>query len=374
MTHILIGNPGRQHSDQLALALQECNLLSHYMHGSPLRPETKARLDDAKREELSRFRLMLALNFRLSPSSRKEEWAHWIYRRFGETMAGRFSPERHGAVVACESSALEPFRAAKRAGKMTILDAASFHHRWQMGTSSSAALQSRNAIKDEEVALADHVLTCSALARQSYLDAGVAPDQCHVLGHGVDVSTFSPSTEPREPGPVRFIYVGPLSRNKGADVLAEACARLRAQAISFSLECIGGEGTDLAQELAPFGTITGKLTHAELAKRYQSADCLIHPSRFDSFAAVVAEALASGIPAIVSDRTGAQSMIREGETGWGIAAGDAGALTSRMAEIAIDPDQYYALRAACRAEAENWTWDTYRKHAGALIARLLNRS
>jgi glycosyltransferase involved in cell wall biosynthesis len=367
----LIGNPSRQHSDQLALALQDVNLLDHYVHGSPLRPETSARLKPSKREELGCFRLLLALNVRLSPSSWNVEWAHRIYHWFGRTLARRFSPDRHLAVIAYENAALEPFRKAKKAGKITILDAASLHHRWQLGITPDAGLQARNAIKDEEIALADHVLTCSELARTSYLDAGLAPDRCHVLGYGVDVAVFTPATGPRDPGPIRFIYVGALSRDKGADTLAEACAMLKAQGIRFSLECVGDTEPDMAKRFAPFAKISGKLPHAEMAKRYRSADCLIHPSRFDSFAAVVAEAMASGIPAIVSDRTGAQAMIKEGETGWGMPTGDAKVLALRMTEIALNPDQCHAMRAACRAEAENWTWESYRAHAGALIARLL---
>ena len=73
------------------------------------------------------------------------------------------------------------FRKAKRLGMPTILDAAATHHRTQdrfHGFAEPPALHRRiTAVKDAEIALADHVLVVSELARRSYLEAGVPPER-----------------------------------------------------------------------------------------------------------------------------------------------------------------------------------------------------
>ena len=53
------------------------------------------------------------------------------------------------------------------------------------------------AVKDEEIALADHVLTVSELARQTYLEAGVPPEKVHAVPLGADLELFVPDRAAR---------------------------------------------------------------------------------------------------------------------------------------------------------------------------------
>ncbi|MEQ1687649.1 MAG: glycosyltransferase, partial [Sphingopyxis sp.] len=155
------------------------------------------------------------------------------------------------------------------------------------------------------------------------------------------------------------------------DILAAACARLRAAGLDFQLDCIGQLTPDAVEQLRPFATLHGEVAHDALAEHLRAADVLLHPSRFDSFGLVIPEALACGTPVIVSDRSGAKYMIRDGETGWIVATGDGDALERRMAACVAEPGMVRAMRPACRAEALRHDWASYRANAAALIASLI---
>lgn len=118
-------------------------------------------------------------------------------------------------------------------------------------------------------------------------------------------------------------------------------------------------------------SVLGSLSQAELAARLRAADCLVLPSRNESFGMVVPEALASGMPAVVSDRAGAADLIAEGENGWVVPAGDAGALAARLLRCAQGREELRRMRPACLASAAAADWPLYRRRLPALLRALL---
>jgi glycosyltransferase involved in cell wall biosynthesis len=89
---------------------------------------------------------------------------------------------------------------------------------------------------------------------------------------------------------------------------------------------------------------------------------------------VVAEALASGTPALVSSMVGAKDLVEEGVTGWTVPAGDLESLTARLLACARDPAALRRMRTACRRRAERATWEDYHQRLqrlATLLSRLL---
>ena len=264
---------------------------------------------------------------------------------------------------------------------VTILDAAATHHRTQdrlHGFAEPAALHRRiTAVKDAEIALADHVITVSELARQSYLEAGVPPERVHCVPLGVDVELFAAAGETGTEAPAgtgtAFVFAGAASRVKGLDLLLAAFARVRGAEPEARLLVIGaaGDASSLLGPPAPAGvTVLGPLSQAELAARLRTADCLVLPSRNESFGMVVPEALAAGLPVLVSDRAGAAALIEEGRNGWVVPAGDAEALAGRMLQAAGDREALRRMREACRRSAAACGWPAYGERLTALLRTL----
>jgi glycosyltransferase involved in cell wall biosynthesis len=300
-------------------------------------------------------------------------------RAFDRWAARRLHEPGATAVLACEISALTTFRRAKQLGMTTLLDAPSFHHAAQdrlHGFTEPPRVHRRiTAVKDEEIRLADHVITVSSLARATYLDAGVAADKVHAVSLGADIALFEQrrGTEPAT-GRFRFLYCGAMLIRKGFDVLAAAFRDAVAKGLDAEL-CVIGPSGDAASHAKHVPRerlqLVGPLTQAALAEEMRAADCLVLPSRNDSFGMVVAESLACGVPAIVSDQVGARDLIEPGRTGFVVPAGDVGALTAVLLDCASRRSELRAMAGACRGVAETATWEAYHARLADLVSTFL---
>jgi glycosyltransferase involved in cell wall biosynthesis len=394
---ILVTHPGRQHSHQAALALQAAGLLAGYWAGVPATAETMEALPAPLRARLGRYAPVP-----LDP--RRVRWFPWVpaLRRLGDALlpagaaawadfaACRLFDRRAaadlpdsleqgaGAVIACEISALDTFREARRLGMAALLDAPSIHHAAQdrlHGTADPPALHRRiTRVKDEEIALADHILTVSELARRTYLDAGVPPAKVHAVPLGADVSLFTPrAADEPPPDAFTFLFAGASIRRKGFDLLLDAFAR--AAGLDARLRIVGsrGDSAHLLDRSPVAGRIAavGPTDQRGLAAELRRADCLVLPSRNDSYGMVVAEALAAGVPVLVSEMVGAKDLVTEGETGWIVPVDDIEALAGRMLWCAGHPDAVRAMGPACRRAAEAATWPAYHRRLAELLERLV---
>ncbi len=205
----------------------------------------------------------------------------------------------------------------------------------------------------------------------------IAPERLHVIYNGVDLEHFGTAGREAARGSTRsslglgtretaFLFVGSGFKRKGLDTAIDALARAANPA--FHLYVVGRDRRGAA--------LAGRARRAGLAERvhflgpcddvrpyYAAADCLVLPTRYDPFPNTVLEALAMGLPAIVSRRCGAAEIIEPGVNGWICAPDDADGLARLMREAdqaLRDPK----LGARARASAEAFGMD-------AMAARLL---
>jgi glycosyltransferase involved in cell wall biosynthesis len=399
MPRILVTHPGRQHSHQAALALELQGMLAGYWAGVPAVAEQTRRVPPSLRRRVARYSPVPLPPrgvrwFPLTPALRRigdailpRGAAAWLdfmaCRLFDRWVAARLPRRGLDAVIACEISALATFRTARRLGIVTILDAPSLHHRAQdrlHGTADSPRLHRRIVrVKDREIDLADHVLTVSALARETYLEAGVPADKVHTVALGADLQLFAPgpeqarSTADPQRG-FRFLFSGAAIRRKGFDLLLDAFDRVGAAEPAAQLRLVGplaDGGRLLATRAASRISVAGPLSQPELARELREADCLVLPSRNDSFGMVVPEALASGLPVLVSDMVGAKELVAEGRNGWIVPAGDSGALAERMLWCVRHPQEVHAMREPCRSSAAAAAWPAYYDRLAALLRAIV---
>jgi glycosyltransferase involved in cell wall biosynthesis len=377
---LLITHPGRQHSHQAALALETEGMLAGYWSGVPASGFRRYAPVPIVASRTRRMPLIPALRHAgdaLLPAGAAAWNDFAACRLFDRWAARQLRPGLADALIACEISALATFRKARELGMATFLDAPSIHRRAQdrlHGTTDPPSLHRRIArVKDEEIALADHILTVSELARQTYVAAGVPPEKVHAVPLGADLKLFTPELS-KDPGPdgFTFLFAGATIRRKGFDLLLEAFGRI-ARDPGVELRIAGSRG-DLGHLLDGLNgeriVFLGPRSQPELAAELRRADCLVLPSRNDSYGMVVAEALASGTPALVSEMVGAKELLTEGQTGWIVPVEDIEALAERMAWCAGHPSEVRALRPACRLAAENATWPAYQRRLTALLREI----
>jgi glycosyltransferase involved in cell wall biosynthesis len=99
----------------------------------------------------------------------------------------------------------------------------------------------------------------------------------------------------------------------------------------------------------------GFVQYPDLPRWYAGASCFVHASRIEPWGLVVNEAMASGLPVIVSRTSGcAADLVREGVNGWTFDPRDAFSLAELMLNMTSSPDLVCSLGAAGRAIISEW--------------------
>jgi glycosyltransferase involved in cell wall biosynthesis len=350
-------------------------MLAHYYHGAGLTAEVASLLPSSMRTQVRWFQPMRRLLPFTVPKRHQDHVFLAMLKRFDTFIARKLEASPCAAVIAYERSALETFTAAKRVGAACILDAASLHHTAQSNWFPKSNSEQVSRRKDAEIELADLIITCSALARDSYLAAGIPAHKLRTIPLGTDLQLFSASRRQANDGPIRFCNAGLIDAKKGVDILVDACRQLRAARIgAFHVDIAGNASIAdprLVDNVRSVATITSRMPQHELAKFYSRADVFVMPSRFDSFGMVVPEAMACGLPVIVTENVGSKDLVTHGVNGWIIPAGDASALADRMAWCVNNPQAVRAMGPAARAAAAGRSWNAYRGEVSAAVADFL---
>lgn len=160
----------------------------------------------------------------------------------------------------------------------------------------------------------------------------------------------------------RFLFSGSLISRKGVDLVAAAFLSLAVDFPNATLTMLGTGNLEstLKQQLAPFShrvRFLGFQPWDKLPQFYAEADVVVVPSRYDGWALVVPEGLASGAPVIGTTHMGAAlEFIRPGENGWLVKAGDLNSLLAAMRQAAaLSPAELGRLSAAARASVGSHT-------------------
>jgi glycosyltransferase involved in cell wall biosynthesis len=187
---------------------------------------------------------------------------------------------------------------------------------------------------------------------------------CFLMPRGVDAELFNPSKRTRDPeDPVRILgFVGRLSVEKNIGLLVQIQQELvqdqrknqKKDEKNFMIVGHGGDETWLRERLHR-AEFTGVLQGEELARAYANMDLFVFPSHTDTFGNVVLEALASGVPAIVTPDGGPRTIVRDGETGCIVPDEQ---FTAAITEIISDPTRHVKMRQAARAYALTASWDS----------------
>jgi phosphatidylinositol alpha 1,6-mannosyltransferase len=181
---------------------------------------------------------------------------------------------------------------------------------------------------------------------------------CHLMQRGVDTQLFSPARRDRDPGDTDFVlgFVGRMSIEKNVALLVQVQRELEARGLRNLRFRIVGQGTDEAwlREHLPRAEFPGVLRGEALARAYAGMDVFVFPSHTDTFGNVVLEALASGVPAVVTPDGGPKSLVREGATGFVATDADFSAAVER---IVTNPALHASMREQARAYAMSASWD-----------------
>ena len=182
---------------------------------------------------------------------------------------------------------------------------------------------------------------------------------CHLMPRGVDAELFNPAKRRRaaEDRETVLGFVGRLSVEKNIALLAQVqdeLEKMRFTNFRFLIVGHGGDEGWLRERMAR-AEFTGVLKGEALSTAYANMDLFVFPSHTDTFGNVVLEALASGVPAIVTPDGGPCTIVRDGETGRVVPDEQ---FAAAVASVLRDEAKHAQMREAARAYALTASWDS----------------
>ncbi|MGO1165671.1 MAG: glycosyltransferase family 4 protein [Janibacter sp.] len=241
---------------------------------------------------------------------------------------------------------------------------------------------------------ADAVITLSQSMRSDIIGRGVPADRVHVVPNGVDATAFAPRERRADlveqyglAGRFVFGYVSNLDHyREGQEYLIDAALALRQRGID-AVALIVGDGTRRAEleahalEVGAGDAVvfTGRVPHDEVLDHYALLDLFVVPRVDERAARLVTplkpfEAMAAGLPVLVSDLPALTEITGDGQRGESFAVGDADALADALVRLAGDPQRRAELAAAGRAWVETErSWAANGERYRAIYDAVLDR-
>ena len=318
--------------------------------------------------------------------TRNEVWTDrvwwWAERGYDRHVARRWAG-RVDCIYGFELSSLETFRAQKRAGGRCVLAQPIAHYRTLEGILREerrkfpeaateydqhleASLSRVNAIKEEEIALADLIVAQSDYVAETLRAAGVPTDKIVALPSAAPPVQLPRTEFPRDQ--VIFLSAGSQSLRKGTHYLLQAWRSLKSHT-GLKLWMVGNNTlpATFTKDLPGEAWASPAVPKPRLLELYRAASVLVLPTLAEGFAYVVLEAMAAGLPIITTRNSGCGSFVQDGVNGWLVPAGNAAALADRLQWCADNAARLPAMGEASRARAARWTWDDFVQTHNRLI-------
>jgi glycosyltransferase involved in cell wall biosynthesis len=219
-------------------------------------------------------------------------------------------------------------------------------------------LRARVLRQRHDVRRADRVLALSgAFRRDLVADYGIDPARVAIVPNCIDLARFAPDATGAATDVRRILSVGRLTVRKGLEDVVALSSSLRDLAGRVELDVVGAPSlwsdySGLLTELDPgVGRALGRLDRDDVAHLVSTATCLLQLSRYEPFGLTVAEALASGVPVVVTPAVGAAEGL-PGDVARVVEPDDVAAVAAAVRELVdLAPDERAFLSARCRTEA-----------------------
>jgi glycosyltransferase involved in cell wall biosynthesis/Tfp pilus assembly protein PilF len=198
---------------------------------------------------------------------------------------------------------------------------------WEFGSLPQAWLDNAENV--------DEFWVPSPLVRHMYVDSGIAPEKVQVIPNGVDTQKFRPGVKPLKLATkkkFKFLFVGGTIHRKGPDVLLEAFSKAftAADDVCLVVKDFGGDscyrGQTAAEAIRALQQTPGapeivyldqEIASDEMPSLYAACDCLVLPYRGEGFGMPVLEAMACGLPVVVTSQGATDSFVTK-DAGWKI--------------------------------------------------------
>ena len=311
------------------------------------------------------------------PANLRLGWTHQLHKSLRSAVANAASPfaTQADCVVAYEGFALPSFEAVRKSGSgKAVLNYPVAHHRQRRKVRLEEIEREplfastwpdfddwpagHEACLDEEIAIAHGILVGSGYARDSFVAEGVDPARIQVVPYGVDLETFKPALHPSTRSTFEVIYAGQLTQRKGLSYLLRGYRKFRR--LDSRLTLVGSTVGDVQvlQTYAKHFRHFAHQTRPALAQMYRDSDVFVFPTLIEGMPLVVLEAMACGLPVIVT-ANGPADIVRDGIDGFIIPQRDEDAISGCLERLYRDRRLRAQMGRNAAARAREFGWEAY---------------
>ena len=193
-------------------------------------------------------------------------------------------------------------------------------------------------------------IAISDSVKNDFVNGDIDPESISVVPNGVDLKEFTVSS--RNNSIPMVVCVARLDHEiKGQDILIEALSIVKGRSILFACRLVG-DGPSRAMlekmvaELGLIEEVSFTGVRSDVAAQLSQADLFVLPSRYEGFGIVILEAMASGLPVIVSNIEGPAEVVVDGKSGLHFQSGNARDLADKIESLLANQEMQQRFAAA----------------------------
>lgn len=406
---VIVSHPGKQYVHQLLYALQREGALQlfitsiwykphlwvykiirmvpklgNFAYQRFLKKKTYPLQNEALIEQHPWQEVKRQLLVQLSTRYRTEKYVFHVERTHDALVAKRLEKLKPQVFIGYEKSSLQSFQTVKRLGGITVLDLAQVHYKYLIELRNTqetfhdlfedeALFDKINEVKALEYLHADYILTLSSFAKSTLVRHGIDENKIKVVNLGYDPGVFVPKTHYPESDKLKLIYTGTFTRRKGVHLLLEVLEEMNDPRIELTIIGPVLDGEDLLLKYQGRFTYFDFLHHEDLVRHLHASDVYVFPSYLDSWAMTVIEAMACGLPVIITENTGAKDAVDQNETGLVLPIGEKNALKGAINHFLSHPSEIQRMGTAAAAKAKSFQWENYYQQITSFVETLDQR-
>lgn len=223
--------------------------------------------------------------------------------------------------------------------------------------------------KEDEIEMADYILVPSKFVYQTMVENNVEKEKLILLPYGYNENLFYNKNIRSRKETLNLIFVGSICHRKGCKYLLEAYSELRKE-IDITLTMVGNIEPEFEKVFNNYRSIIeykGYVNNEKLVELYNKADIFIFPSLCEGSALVTYEALACGLPLIVTYNTG--SVIEDGKEGYVIQPRSIDEIKKSIIKMYNDRDLVDKMSQQALKTVKDFTWDKYAENLNNIIKK-----
>lgn len=206
----------------------------------------------------------------------------------------------------------------------------------------------------------------SSIIYRNCVNEGWPKDQIHILPHGTDINYFQPRKIENEHEQIKILFAGNGATRKGLPYLLKALEMLQQRNYNVHLTIVSHnvEGIKI-----PRIDIFEDISDDQLLGLYQTHDIFVLPSLLDGWGLTASEAMACGLPVIVSNATGISDIIKSGKNGYIVEPKNHQDIYNKLLILINNRHLRQKIGENARQTIKNFTWDKI----GNIFLSLLNK-